>query len=230
MFDCLFMCIYSVVQLLSCIWLFVTPWTAVYQASLSSPIIRSLLKFMSIDLVILSNHFILCHLLLLLPSVFPSIRVFSNKLGLHIRWPKYLSFSLTSVLPMNIQGWFPLRLTGLILLLSKGVSGVFSSTTIQKHQFFSAQTFLWYNSHIRTMTTGKTIALIIQNFVGKMIPLLFNRLSGFVIAFFPRSKCLLISWLQSLSTVILDPKKNLSLCPLYPHLFTMKWWDWMLWS
>ena len=91
-----------------------------------------LLKFMSTESVMLSNHFILCHLLLLLPpSILPSNRAFSNESALPIRWPKYWSFSLTSVLPMNIHGWFPLRLTGLILLLSKGVSGVFSSTTIQ---------------------------------------------------------------------------------------------------
>ena len=121
MFDCLFMYKYLFCCSVAKLCLTVTPWTAVHQASLSSPITRSLLKFMSVDLVMLSNHLILCYFLLLLSSVFPSIRVFSNKLGLHIRWPKYWSFSLTSVLPMNSQGWFPLGLTGLILLLFKGV-------------------------------------------------------------------------------------------------------------
>ena len=102
-----------------------------------------------------------------------------------------------SVLPMNIQDWFPLGLTGLISLLSKGLSRVFSDTTVQKHQFFSAQTYLWYNSHIHTIWT----------FVGKVMSLLFNMLSRFVISFLPRSKYLLISWLKSPSAVILEAKK-----------------------
>ena len=123
-----------------------TPWTAAHEASLFSTISQSLPKFMSIESVMLSNHLILCHPLLLLPSIFPSIR-----------WPKYWSFSqlhwagslhqvakvlvsaLASILPMTIQGWFPLGLTGLISLLSKGLSRVFSSTTVQKHQFFGTQ-------------------------------------------------------------------------------------------
>ena len=149
MFDCLFMYIYLFCCSVAKLCLTVTPRTAVYQASLSSPITRSLLKFMSVDLVMLSNHLILCHLLLLLPSVFPSIRVFSNELGLHIRWPNFWSFSLTTVLPMNIHSWFPSRWIGLILLLSKGVSRVFSSTTIWKYQFFSAQTYFMVQlSHV----------------------------------------------------------------------------------
>ena len=107
-----------------------------------------------------------------------------------------------SVLPMNIQGWLPLGLTGLI---SKGLPRVFSSTTIQKHQFFGTL-FMVQLSH-PSMTAGKNIALTIQTFVSKVISLLFNMLSRFVIAFLPRSKCLLISWLQSLPAVILEPKK-----------------------
>ena len=114
-----------------------------------------------------------------------------------------------SVLPMNSQGWFPLGLTGLISLLFKGLSGVFYSTTIQKHQFFSVQTSLWSNSQLYT-TTGKITALTIRTFVGKVMFLLFNTLSGYVIAFFPRSNHLLISWLQSPSTMILEPKKIIS--------------------
>ena len=94
-----------------------------------------------------------CCPLLLLPSVFPSIRVFSNESGLRIRWPKYWSFSFSIILQMNFQGWFPLGLTGLISLLSKGFSRVFSSTTIWKHQFFSTQLSLWSNSHIHTWLT-----------------------------------------------------------------------------
>ena len=109
-----------------------------------------------------------------------------------------------SVLPMHIQGWFPLGLTSLISLLSKGPSRVFSNTTVWKHPFFSAQLSLQSNSHIHT---GKTIALTRQTFVGKVMSLLFNMLSRLVIAFLPRSKHFLISWLQSPSAVILEPKK-----------------------
>ena len=104
--------------------------------------------------------------------------------------------ALASVLPMNVQGWFHLGLTGLISLQSKGLSRVFSSTTVWKHQFFSAQSSLWSNAH-PYMTTGKTIALTIQSFVSKVMSLLFNMLSMFIIAFLSRSKSLLISWLQS---------------------------------
>ena len=111
-----------------------------------------------------------------------------------------------SVLPMNVQGWFPLELTGLIFLLSKGLSRVFSSTTVGNHQFFSSQPSLWSASHNCTLcTTGKTIALTIWTFVGKVRSLLLNTLSRFVVTFLPRSKCLLISWLQSPSAVVLGP-------------------------
>ena len=130
----------------------------------------------------------------------PSIRVFSNEWVLCIMWPKYWSFSFSIVLPVNIQGWFPLGLTGLISLLSKGLSRVFSSTTIRSHQF-SAQPFFIVQLLQPYMTTGK--AMTIWIFVGKMISLLFNTLSRFVIVFVPRSKHLLISWLQSPATVIL---------------------------
>ena len=112
-----------------------------------------------------------------------------------------------SVLPMNIQGWFPLGLTGLISLLSKGLSRVFSSMTVWKHQFFSAQPSLWSNPSNPYMTTGKTIALTIETLVSKVMSLLFNMLSRFVTIFLPRGKHLLISRLQSPSTVILEPKK-----------------------
>ena len=148
---------YSVTKLYS-LWahgLFVIPWTAEHQASLSSTISWSLLKFMSIELVMLSNHLILCHHPLLFPSIFSNIKVFSNDLALHITWPKYWASALASVIPMNIYGWFPLGLTCLISLQSKGPSRVFSSTIIQKHQFFSAQPFLWFNSHICTWLQEK---------------------------------------------------------------------------
>ena len=110
----------------------------------------SLLKFMSIEPVIPSKHLILCQLLLLLLLIFPSIRVFSSESALFIRWPNQWSFSFTSVLPVNIQDWFPLVLTCLISLKFNRLSRVFFSTAVQKHQFFSAQPSLWFKSHIHT--------------------------------------------------------------------------------
>ena len=112
-----------------------------------------------------------------------------------------------SVLPMNIQGWFPLGLTGLISLLSTGLWRIFSSTTIRKHQFFRTQPSLWSNSHIHTWLLEKNIALTVRTFVSKVMSLLFNMLSRFVIAFLPRSKCLLILSLHSPSILILEPNK-----------------------
>ena len=131
---------FSLVQPLSCIWLFVTPWTAARQASLSITNSWSPLKPMSIKLVMPSNHLILCCPLLLLPSIFPSIRVFSNESDLCIRWPKYWSFNF-NLSPSNehLKDWYPLGWTALISLQSKGLSRVFSNTTVQKHQFFGAQ-------------------------------------------------------------------------------------------
>ena len=144
-----------VVQSLSPIWLFATPWTAACQASLTSTISRHLLKFMSIELMILFNHLILCHPLLLLSSIFPRIRVFSNESALCITWPKFCSFSFSITPWMNIQSWFPLELTGLISLQSKGLSRVFSNTAVQKHQFFGAQPSSQSNSHIHTWPLEK---------------------------------------------------------------------------
>jgi len=136
-----------VVHSLSCVWLFATPWTAAHQASLSFTISHSLLKLMSIELVMPSNHLILCHPLLL-SSIFPSIRFFSNELALCIRWLKFLSFSIS---PSNeYSGLISFRLTNLIPLQSKGFSRAFSNAAIQRHQVFSAQAALWSNSHIHT--------------------------------------------------------------------------------
>ena len=120
---------------------------------------RSLLKLVSIQLVMPSNCLILCHPLLLLLSIFPSIRVFSNESVLHTRCQSIGVSASASVLPMNIQDWFPLGWTGWIFLLSKGLSGVFSNTTFQKHQFFGAHPSLWSNSHIHTWLLKKTITL-----------------------------------------------------------------------
>ena len=140
--------ILAVAQSLSHVQLFATLWGAVSQASLSITISLSLLK--PIESVMPSNHLIFCGPLLLPPSIFPSIRVFSNELALRIRCQSIGASASASVLPINIQGWFPLGLTGLISLQSKGLSRVFSSTKIQKHQFFGTQPSLWSNSHIHT--------------------------------------------------------------------------------
>ena len=129
----------SSAQLLSCVWLFVTPWTAACQASLSITNSRSPLKLMSIESVMPSNHLILCRPLFLLPAIFPSIRVFSKESILHIRWPKYWIFSF-SISPSNkYSGLISFRWTGWISLQSKTLSRVFSSSTVQKHQFFGNQ-------------------------------------------------------------------------------------------
>ena len=144
----------SSVQLLSHVRLSATPWTAAYQASLSITNSQSLLRLMSIESVMPSNRLFLCRPLLLPPSIFPSIMVFSNVPVLRIRWPKYWVSASASALPINIQDWFPLGWTDWISLQSKGISRVFSNTTVQKHQFFGAQPSLWPNSHLY-VTTGK---------------------------------------------------------------------------
>ena len=141
----------SLLQLLSHVRLFVTPWTAAPQASLTITNSQSL--FISIKLVMPSNRLSLC-CPLLPPSIFPSIRVFSNESVLRIRWPRYWSFSFSISPLINIQHWFPLGLTGWNLL-SKGLSKVFSNTTVQKHQFFGTQLSLWSSSHIHTRLLEK---------------------------------------------------------------------------
>ena len=144
------------VQSLSHVQLFATPWTAAHQAYLSITNCQSLLKLMSIDSEMPSNHLILCCPHLLPPSIFPSIRVFSNESVLHIRWTKYWSFGFSiSVLPMNIQDWSPLGWTGWISMQSKGLLRVFPNTTVQKHQFFGAQLSSQSNSHIYTWPLDK---------------------------------------------------------------------------
>ena len=137
-----------VVQLLSHSQLFASPWTVACQASLFTTISWSFLTLMSIEFLLPSNHLILCHSLFLLPSDFPSIKVFSNESALRIRWPKYWCFSNS---PSNeYSGLIPLGLTGLISLQSKGLSRTFSSTTVQKCQFFGSQPSLWSNSYLCT--------------------------------------------------------------------------------
>ena len=166
---------------------------------------QSLLKLMSIESVMPSNHLILCHLLLLLPSIYPSIRVFSSESVLHIRWPLYWSFSIN---PSNeYSGLISFRMDWLDLLAVQGTL----KSLLQHHS--SKASILWQSAFFIVqlshphMTTWKTIALTRQNFVGKVISLLFNMLFKLGITFFPRSKCVLIYWLQSPSAVILEPPK-----------------------
>ena len=187
---------------------FVTPWTAACQDSPSFTISQNLLKLLSIESVTPFNHLILCHPLLLRLQSFPASGSFPmSQLFASGGWSIGIS-PLASVLSMNIQDWFPLGLTGWISLQSKGLSKVFSNTTVQKHQFFGAQLSLWSNSHIHTWPLEKTITLTVWTFVGKLMSLLLNTLSKFVITFLPRSRCLLLSWLQALSMVILEPPQN----------------------
>ena len=212
--SCIFSSISSV-QLLSHVRLFAAPWTAAYQASLSITNSRSLLKLMPIESVMPSSHLILCHPLLLLPSIFPSTRVFSNESALRIRWPKYWSFSF-SISPSNeYSGPVSFRMDWLDLL---AVQGTLKSLT-QNHS--SKTSILWCSAFFIVqlvhpyMITRKTIALTRWTFVGKVMSLLFNMLSRLVITFLPRSKCFLISWLQSPSAVILEPKniKSVTVSP-----------------
>ena len=153
-----------------------------------------------------SNHLILCCPVLLLQS-FPASGCFPMSQFFTSGGQSTRASASASVLLMNIQDLFPLRLTGLISLESKGLSRVFSHTTAQKHKFFGTQSSLWSNFQHPYMTTGKITALTRWTLVGKVMSLFFNMLSRFVIAFLPSDKHLLISWLQSPSTVILEPRK-----------------------
>ena len=200
--------LFGSVQSLSCVQLFAAPRTAALQASLSITNSRSLLKLMSIESVMSSSHLILCHPLLLLPSIFPSIRVFSNESVLRIRRPKYWSFSF-SISPSNeYSGLISFRTDWLDCLAVQG-----TCKSLLQH-YSSKAAILWRSAFFTVqlsypyMTTGKIIALTRWTYVGKVMSLLFNMLSMLVIAFLVRSKCLLISWLQSPSVVILEPPPN----------------------
>ena len=166
---------------------------------------QNLLKLMSIESVMPSNHLILCHPLFLLPSIFPSIRVFSNESVFASGGQSSGASASTSVLPMDIQDWFPLGLTGWISLQSK-ISQESSPTPQLKSINSMVLSFFIHLLH-PYITTIKTIALTRQTFVGKVMSLVFNMLSRLVITFLPRSKCLFISWLQSPSAVSSEPKK-----------------------
>ena len=203
--------IISSVQLLSHVQLFVTPWTAAHQASLSITNSQNLFKLMSITLVMPSNHLILCPPFLLQSSIFPGIRFFSNESVLCFRWPKYWSFSF-SISPPNVySGLISFRIDWLDLLaVQENLRSL-----LQHHS--SNTSVLWYSTFFIVqlshsyMTTRKAIALTKWTFVGKVMSLLFNTLSRLVITFLPRSKHLLISWLQSSFAVIFESKKIKSL-------------------
>ena len=204
---CQALCFAAVVQLLSHVQLFATPWTAACQASLSFTISWNLLKLMSIESVIPSDHLILCHPLLLLPSIFPSTRVFSKESALRIRWPKYWSFS-SNISPSNEHPrLISLRMDWLDLLAVQGTLKSLLQHHSSKASVFRCSAFFLVQLSYPYMTTGKTIALTRRTFVGKVMSLLLNMLSRLVITFLPRSEHLLISWLQSPSAVILNPEK-----------------------
>ena len=183
--------------------LFATPWTAAHQASLSFTISRSLFKLMSIESVMPSNYLIFCCPLLLLPSVIPSIRVFSNESAVCIRWPMYWSVSFSVSPSNNIQSWVFFRTDWFDLLAFQETLKSLLQHHNWKASILQCSAFFMVQLSHPYMTTGKTIALTIQIFVGKVMSLLFNMLSRFVIVFLPRSNHLLISWLQSPSAVIL---------------------------
>ena len=196
------------VQFLSCVRLFVTPRTAACQASLSITNSWSLLKLMSIELVMPSYHLIFCYLLLLLPSIFPGIRDFSNESALCIRWPRYWSFSF-SISPSNeYSGLIYFRMDWLDLLEVQGTLKSLLQHHSSKASILHCSAFFIVQLSHPYMSTGKTIALTRRTFTGKVMSLLLNMLSRLVIAFLPRSKHLFISWLQSPSAVILEPPPN----------------------
>ena len=196
----------SSVQSLSRVRLFATPWITACQASLSITISRSSLRLNVNRVCEPSSHLILCHPLLLLPSIFPSIRSFPmSQSFLHIKWPKYWSFSFSISTANEYLGLISFRIDWFDLLTVQETL----KSLLQHHNsktsilccstFFMIQLSLWL--------LEKTKVLTIRTFVGNVMSLLFNMLSRFVLAFLPRNKCLLISWLQSPSTVILEPKK-----------------------
>ena len=222
---------FSWIQSFSRVWLFETPWIAARKASVSITISQSSIKLMSIESVMPSSHLILCRPFCLLPPIPPNIRVFSNESTLHMRWTKYWSLGFSIIPSKEHPGLISFRTDWLDLFAVQGTLKSLlqhhssKASILQCSAFFTAQLSHPY------MTIGKTIALTRWTFVGKVMSLLFNMLPRLVISFLPRSKRLLISWLQSLTAVILEPKKMKSdMFPLFPHLFPMKWWGQIPWS
>ena len=223
--------LFVVVPSLSCVWLFTIPWIAGCWAFLSFTISLNVLKLMSIESVMPSNPLILCCPLLLLPSIFPASESFPMT-QLYTSGGQSIGASSASVFQVNIQCWFPLGLTGLISLLFKD-----SQESSPSPQFESVNSLVFSLLYGPTLTSlpgywKENIDLTTRTFVGKLISLLFNILFRFIIAFLPRNKHLLISWLQSPSAVIWEPEKikSVTVSIFFPHLFAMKLWDWMPWS
>ena len=187
--------------------LFMTPWTTAHHALLSSIISQSLIKFMFIKLVMLSNCLVFCHPLLLLPSIFSIVRVFCIDSAHCIRWPKYCSFSFNSSPSNEYSGLISFQIDWFHLLAVQGTLKSLLQHHSSKISVLQHATFFMVQLLHLHMTTGKTIALTIWTFVGKVTSLLFNMLSKFVILSLPRINHLLISWLQSPYTVILKSKK-----------------------
>ena len=200
-------CYFSSDQSLSPVRLFVTPWITTCQASLSITNSRNSLKLTSIESVMPSSHLILCHPLLLLPPITPSIRVFSNESTLRMRWPKYWSLSFSISPSKEIPGLISFRMDWLDLFAVQGTLKSLLQQHGSKASILQCSAFFTVQLSNPYMTTGKTIALTRLTFVGKAMSLLLNMLSRLVTTFHPRSKCLLISWLQSPSAVILEPQK-----------------------
>ena len=208
------------VQLLS--QLFATLFTAAPKASLSITNSWSLLKLMSIESVMPSNHLILCCPLLLPPSIFPSIRIFSSESVFHIRWPKYWSCSFSISPSSEYSGLISFRVDGVDLLAVQGTLKSLLQHYSLKASFLQRSTFYIVQLSHLYLSTRKTIALTIWTFVGKVMSLLSNILSRFIMAFLPRSKHLLISWLQSPFTVIVEPKKirSVTVFIVFPFKFS----------
>ena len=207
-------------QLLCHVRLFATPWTTAHQASLSIINSQSLLKHMSIKSVMPSNHLILCHPILLLPSIFPSIRVFPNESVLCIRWPKYWSLSFSISPSIEYSGLISLRIGWLDLLAVQEILKSLLQHHSSEASILQCSAFFMVQLSHPYMTTGKTIALTSGTFVGKVMSLLFNMLFRLVIAFLPRSNHLFTSWVQSPSAVILEPPKikSLTVSTVFPSI------------
>ena len=202
------------------------PWTVTCQASLPITNCQSLLKLMSIESVMPSNHLILCRPLLLRPSIFPGSGSFQMSQLFTSGGQSIWSFSF-NISPSNEHpGLISFRMDWLDFLAVQGTLESLLQHHSLKASILRCSAFFIVQLSHPYMTTGKTVTLIRKTFVGKVMSLLFNMLSRWVIAFLPRSNCLLISWLQSSSTAILEPKKiSLPQIPLFPHLTVMKWWD-----
>ena len=218
--------VFSSVQSLSRVRLLATPWMAAHQASLSITNSWSSLRLTSIKSVMPSSHLILCRPLLLLPPIPPSIRIFSKESTLRMRWPKYWSFSFSIIPSKEIPGLISFRIHWLDLPAVQGMLKSLLQHHSSKASILQCSAFFTVQLSHPYMTTGKTIALTRRTFVGKVMSLLFNMLYRLVITFLPRSKCLLISWLQSPSAVILEPPKmkSVTVSTVSPSIYHEVMW------